>query len=225
MFGRTLFQAGFILAVGCLLIFNGQDAAAQSIPSGSYQQSCNRINVKGHRLSAYCRAKDGSESLTTLNNFDLCESEIGNNDGTLTCKKPILPALKVRASLYYLGGQSGSITKQTRVLKQNSTETIPATEAENCNNGSCKYYFGLIVDRKSAKDSLSPYASISVKNSGAGGGGNVFFKPGEYKGDLVVQVPLKVGANTLEVIVDPENKIREDNKVDNRFTVKVIVKQ
>lgn len=225
MVGRNLLRATLVvLSMSCLFIFNGQDAAAQSIPPGSYKQSCSRINVKGHRLSAYCRAKDGSEPLTVLTNFDLCEGEIWNNDGNLTCKKPLLPALQARGFLYYIGGKNGPITKQTRALKKYSTETIPANEAEDCYNGSCKYYFGIVVDRKSAKDSLSPYATVSIKGGGASGGGNVFFKPGEYKGELVVRVPLKVGTNTLEVVVDPENKIREENKSDNRFTVKVIVK-
>lgn len=224
MISRTLLKVMFVFAAAFLLIVTGREAGAQSIPPGSYKQSCRDIKIKGNRLSAYCRAIDGSESLTTLNNADLCEGDISNNNGNLTCKKPPLQALKVRGFLYYLGGKYGSITPQTRSIKQNTTETIAANEAENCFNNNCKYYFGIVVDRKLGKESLSPYATISVKTSpGVGGGANVFFKPGEYKGTAVLSVPLKMGENRLEIAVDPENKIREENKADNRFKVTVIV--
>lgn len=197
----------------------------QTAPPGSYKQSCNRINVKGKRLSAYCRATDGTESLSALNNFDMCTGDIWNNNGSLTCEKPPMPALKVRDILYFLGGQHGPITKSSRAIKRYSTATISASEGSNCGTEGCTFYFAFYVDRKSAKGPMSPVAGIAKIDEGpnVGVSNNVIFKHGDYTEAQILPVTLKAGKHKLKVAVDPSNEFAEDNETDNYYTVTIVV--
>ena len=228
MIGRTFSKVMFVFVAGFLLICSEQRVAAQSIPPGSYQQTCSSINVKGNRLSAYCRAKDGSSTLSSLNNFKLCEGDIWNNDGSLTCKKPVTPTLKLRDFLYFLGKQHGSISHQTKAIKKFTSATVSTSDAASCSNNICTFYLGFVVERKPAKDFLRPFGHIVVLEGGGTQGeiGNtVILAPGKYTQEMVLPVQLRVGSNKLKVAVDPKNEISEGNELDNRFTVTIIVKQ
>lgn len=66
--------------------------AQQSIPAGSYQQSCVNISVNGNTLAADCGTMNGSWNSTKLGNFPSCASEIWNMDGNLTCLPRGIPS-------------------------------------------------------------------------------------------------------------------------------------
>src|SRR2546423_1836879 len=48
-------------------------------PQGSYLQSCQDIRTHGHRLTARCPAKDGSWRDTSMDDYDRCTTDIGND--------------------------------------------------------------------------------------------------------------------------------------------------
>jgi hypothetical protein len=59
--------------------------SAQTIPSGSYQQSCTNIRVRGDQLIARCNAPQGGTVRSTLS-LDSCRGgDIANTNGQLTC--------------------------------------------------------------------------------------------------------------------------------------------
>jgi len=61
---------------------------AQSIPSGSYQQTCTDINVvNGSTLAARCQDTNGNWQSTRLTNIQDCTGEIVNDNGSLRCGK------------------------------------------------------------------------------------------------------------------------------------------
>lgn len=61
----------------------GQPAFAQTLPAGTYRQSCSDARVRGNELSANCSAPDGRRirSSVTLD----CRGDIGNVNGYLRC--------------------------------------------------------------------------------------------------------------------------------------------
>jgi hypothetical protein len=59
-------------------------ASAQSIPPGSYQQSCQNIRVRGDQLTARCTNAQGTWIRSTLA-IGSCRGDIGNSNGQLTC--------------------------------------------------------------------------------------------------------------------------------------------
>lgn len=63
----------------------GTAAAAQGIPQGSYQQTCNNISVNGDTLVANCQDTSGTWHSTSLPGFQNCSSGINNDNGTLRC--------------------------------------------------------------------------------------------------------------------------------------------
>ena len=61
-------------------------AAAQRIPPGSYQNSCNDIGIWGaDTLVATCRTRGGGALRTGLSRVYRCVGDIGNNNGVLQC--------------------------------------------------------------------------------------------------------------------------------------------
>jgi len=61
---------------------------AQSIPPGSYQQTCTDINVvNGSTLAARCQDTSGNWQSTRLTNVQDCTGEIVNDNGSLRCGK------------------------------------------------------------------------------------------------------------------------------------------
>ncbi len=226
VFDHILFPSVFVLAACLMLLSTARNAVAQGAPKGTYQQSCNRISVKGNRLSAYCRAIDGSETLSVLNNFNLCEGDIWNDNGSLTCKKSSAPLLKVRDTLYYLGSKSGP-PAQGRAIKKFTTTTITMGEGQGCSANRCTFNFGFYIDRKPAKGLISPYGEILVMSGGAQKytvGNTIPIKVGEYSKSVVFPVLLGVGEYTLKVAVNSKDAAPDANNTDNRFEVRVIVK-
>ncbi len=61
--------------------------SAQTLPPGSYQQSCQKITYLANNLIANCRQKNGSYQDSTLNHYYLCKGDISNQNGNLTCAK------------------------------------------------------------------------------------------------------------------------------------------
>lgn len=64
---------------------------AQSVPNGSYRDSCNRITVNNDSLSANCRRINGGYTPMTLTAYSMCQGDIRNLDGQLNCQKVSAP--------------------------------------------------------------------------------------------------------------------------------------
>jgi CVNH domain len=63
----------------------GAPCAAQSIPSGSYQQTCRNIDARGSTLYATCDNGNGGWQATQLSDFQRCGGGIQNINGNLQC--------------------------------------------------------------------------------------------------------------------------------------------
>jgi len=63
----------------------GMTCAAQQIPSGSYQQTCRDIGVRGSTLYASCQDTGGGWRSAQLSDFQRCNGEIQNLNGSLQC--------------------------------------------------------------------------------------------------------------------------------------------
>jgi hypothetical protein len=73
---------GAALAAGSLA-----PAAAQAIPSGSYQQSCSNIRVRGDELIARCTNPQGTRVRSSIS-LDSCRrGDIANSNGQLVCNR------------------------------------------------------------------------------------------------------------------------------------------
>jgi hypothetical protein len=80
--------ATVFLPAACAVLFVGQEARAQGkLPPGSYQQTCNFEKVQGSSLSADCHSKNGQSMKTKLQRYYLCNGDISNDNGNLTCNK------------------------------------------------------------------------------------------------------------------------------------------
>jgi hypothetical protein len=71
-----------VVLTGTLYI---QPAEARRVPHGSYLDSCTHVGMRGDRLVADCRRRDGSWQRTALD-IRGCSGDIGNRNGHLTCK-------------------------------------------------------------------------------------------------------------------------------------------
>jgi hypothetical protein len=72
--------AALALAIGGA----GTPCQAQT-PSGSYQQTCRDIGVRGSTLYANCKDEGGNWRRTQLNDYQRCRGEIQNLNGNLQC--------------------------------------------------------------------------------------------------------------------------------------------
>jgi hypothetical protein len=79
---RFLFLALIVVTVATLIA--PASIHAQSLPSGSYRQTCRDVRVNGSNLAASCRKIDGSWQLTYLD-VSQCVGDISNENGTLSC--------------------------------------------------------------------------------------------------------------------------------------------
>jgi CVNH domain len=59
-------------------------AGAQTIPSGSYQQSCTNVHTRGDQLVASCTSSQGGRVRSSIA-LDSCRGDIANYNGQLTC--------------------------------------------------------------------------------------------------------------------------------------------
>ena len=63
-----------------------QPAHAQSVPQGSYLDSCTHVGMDRDRLVADCRRADGGWHRTVLD-VNRCVGDIGNINGQLSCNR------------------------------------------------------------------------------------------------------------------------------------------
>ncbi len=63
-----------------------QPAHAQSVPQGSYLDSCAHVGMDRDRLVADCRRADGGWHRTVLD-VNRCVGDIGNINGQLSCNR------------------------------------------------------------------------------------------------------------------------------------------
>src|SRR4051794_29609212 len=75
---------GAIAAAAMLLPLAAVPAAAQ-IPAGSYLQSCRDVQVRGDRLIAICRTREGGWNQTSIGDIGQCAAGLVNSDGRLVC--------------------------------------------------------------------------------------------------------------------------------------------
>ena len=76
-----------VMAAAALAAMALGTASAQAIPSGSYQQSCTNIRVRGDVLRASCNAPRGGTVRTSIL-LDSCRrGDIANMNGQLTCNR------------------------------------------------------------------------------------------------------------------------------------------
>ena len=80
---RTLLH-GLLLLTAAFCV-QGSAIAQGNVPQGSYLQSCQNIRTHGDRLSARCKTKDGNWRDTSMDDYDRCTTDIGNDDGNLRC--------------------------------------------------------------------------------------------------------------------------------------------
>jgi hypothetical protein len=74
------------LAAALSLVATGlAPASAQNIPSGSYQQSCTNIRVRGDQLMARCNNTSGGTVRTSISLGSCRGGDIANSNGQLTC--------------------------------------------------------------------------------------------------------------------------------------------
>ena len=73
------------LAAACsLIVISLAPAVAQSVPNGSYQQTCTNIRVRGDVLSARCNGQSGN-TRSTISLASCGRGDIANVNGQLTC--------------------------------------------------------------------------------------------------------------------------------------------
>lgn len=82
---RNLIKSGLVAVITLAFWNPGTTCAAQSRPSGSYQQTCRDIGVNGSGLHATCKDSNGNWQSTGLEDYQNCSSEIVNDNGTLRC--------------------------------------------------------------------------------------------------------------------------------------------
>ena len=76
-----------MVALTMALFGSGTTCKAQQVPSGSYQQTCQNVGVRGSTLYASCNDGRGQWQSTELPDFQRCSSEIQNDNGNLRCNK------------------------------------------------------------------------------------------------------------------------------------------
>jgi hypothetical protein len=74
--------AAFVLGLGT-------QANAQSIPPGSYQQTCKNIDFHNDALAANCQDSSGHWQSALLHDVQGCRSDIINDDGSLRCSRGV----------------------------------------------------------------------------------------------------------------------------------------
>jgi hypothetical protein len=74
-----------LIALAVVLPMAGGAETPQSLPSGSYQQTCNDVAVKKGNLYAKCQDEKGKPHSAKLPHYEKCGSEIVNKNGSLQC--------------------------------------------------------------------------------------------------------------------------------------------
>jgi CVNH domain len=83
-------RMGIFSAVALIFVLGwGSSSSAQSIPPGSYQQTCKNIDVRNDVLSANCQDSSGHWQSVLLRDVGSCRSDIINDDGALRCGRGV----------------------------------------------------------------------------------------------------------------------------------------
>lgn len=103
-----------VFVCGAIFLFGAaQNAAAQFVPSGSYQKTCNTPTLDGATLTAYCAEKPkggtcfgcGAEFTasvkTSLEYVYDCDGDIWNDNGKLVCNRNRNNQLNKQAQTYF----------------------------------------------------------------------------------------------------------------------------
>src|ERR1700743_1187601 len=77
-----------VIAFLCVLGL-GRRANAQSLPPGSYQQTCKNIDYRDNVLAANCQDSGGHWQSALLHDVAGCRSDIINDDGSLRCSRGV----------------------------------------------------------------------------------------------------------------------------------------
>src|ERR1700731_4012128 len=85
--GRSNMRRIVNFAMGTLMfVLVGASAGlAQSAPSGSYQQTCRDIGVRGDVLTARCKDTGGNWRNAQMRDISYCNGDITNENGALRC--------------------------------------------------------------------------------------------------------------------------------------------
>lgn len=146
----------FLSFVVCTAIFlQSEDSNAQSIPGGSYKDTCRQISVIGGNLIAQCQRSDGNWQSSKLLYSD-CQGDIWNDNGTLKCKhSSINPSGRAPAGSYR--GSCKDIRVDGNQLKAKCEKRNGAW-----NNTSLNY-------KKCSGDIWNENGELGCKGSGSGG--------------------------------------------------------
>jgi hypothetical protein len=79
------YTAALTLAALALAIGGTGTICEAQTPSGSYQQTCKNIGVRGSTLYANCKDTGGGWQSTQLADYQRCRGEIQNLNGSLQC--------------------------------------------------------------------------------------------------------------------------------------------
>lgn len=79
----------FSVVAAMLALSWGTSSQAQSIPPGSYQQTCKNIDMRNDVLSANCQDSGGHWQSALLRDVGNCRSDIINDDGALRCSRGV----------------------------------------------------------------------------------------------------------------------------------------
>ena len=90
---------------------------AQSIPSGSYQQSCKNIGVRDEVLTANCQDTEGKWEATQLRDYRSCGGDIMNDNGALRCGSGGGMAVAGYPPSYQAGIPNGSYTQSCQEIR------------------------------------------------------------------------------------------------------------
>jgi hypothetical protein len=75
-----------LIALAVLLpMAGGTEASQESVPSGSYRQTCSDVAVRKGNLYAKCQDEKGKPHSARLSHYEKCGSEIVNKNGSLEC--------------------------------------------------------------------------------------------------------------------------------------------
>ncbi|HKD78708.1 MAG TPA: CVNH domain-containing protein [Candidatus Angelobacter sp.] len=96
------------------IVLQGSALKAQSFPSGSYQQTCRNIDVRGEILVANCQDSDGRWEATQLRDYRTCGSDIINDNGALRCNNGVAA---VQEPGYPAGVPGGSYTQTCQEIR------------------------------------------------------------------------------------------------------------
>lgn len=108
-------RRGITLAIGTfvLMLVGASAGWAQTVPSGSYQQTCKDIGVRNDVLTARCQDTGGSWRDTQLRDVSSCSGDVFNDNGALRCNGGGGAYNAGYNGGYYQGGIPGGSYSQT----------------------------------------------------------------------------------------------------------------